>query len=116
MAIGNHYVVDGHVATHQRTFLVALWFHAYQTDTGVLSFLYHLSLHHVFNLLKKGVVKYSSQQLRLWNEVATLFLVSIVFLIVLKNTISPLWGIAGLVVLAGAIMIGIRIYKNLRKK
>jgi protoporphyrinogen IX oxidase len=79
-------------------------------------FLYHLSLHHVFKLLKQGIIKYSSQQLRLWNEVATLFLVSIVFLIVLKNTLSPLWGIAGLLVLAGAIMIGIRIYKSLRKK
>lgn len=79
-------------------------------------FLYHLSLHYLFNLLKKGVVKYSSNQLRIWNEVATLFLISIVFLIVVRNNISPLWGILGLLVLAGAIMMGIRIYKNIRKK
>jgi protoporphyrinogen IX oxidase len=80
-----------------------------------LLYLYHFSLQYVFNLLKNDVVKYSSQQLRLWNEVATLLLVSIVFLIVLKSALSMAWGLVGLLVLVFLIMIGIRIYKKNRE-
>jgi protoporphyrinogen IX oxidase len=79
-------------------------------------YLYHFSLQHIFNALKKDVVKYTSQQLRIWNEVATLFLISIVFIIVLKDAFSMLWGIAGLLVVTMLIMIGIRIYKKLRNE
>ncbi|MBW7915044.1 MAG: CopD family protein, partial [Taibaiella sp.] len=43
-------------------------------------FLYHLSLHVIFSQQQKGIYKYSSQQLRIWNEVATIFLVAIVML------------------------------------
>ena len=75
---------------------------------------YHFSLQYVFTLLKDGKVKYTSQQLRLWNEVATLFLISIVFLIVLKNTLSMVWGIVGLVTFSILILLAIRIYKKLR--
>jgi len=78
-------------------------------------YLYHFSLGYIFRLLKKDIVKYSSQQLRLWNEVATLFLVSIVFLIVLKNALSMAWGLAGLGVITFLIMMGIRMYKKYRK-
>lgn len=81
----------------------------------VLLYVYHLSLHGIFNQLKKGVVRYSSNQLRFWNEVATLFLISIVFLIVLKNALSMMWGLAGLVVVTLAIVAGMRIYRNFRK-
>jgi putative membrane protein len=81
-----------------------------------LLYAYHFSLHVVLRQLQKDVIKYSSTQMRLWNEVATLFLISIVFLIVLKSTLSMTWGITGLIVVAGAIMAGIRIYKNLRKR
>lgn len=78
-------------------------------------YLYHFSLGYIFRLLKKDIVKYSSQQLRLWNEVATLFLVSIVFLIVLKNALSMAWVLAGLGVITFLIMMGIRMYKKYRK-
>lgn len=75
---------------------------------------YHFSLQHIFKALKQDVVKYTSQQLRIWNEVATLFLISIVFIIVLKDAFSMLWGIAGLAVVIILIMLGIQIYKKLR--
>lgn len=78
-------------------------------------YVYHFSLHYIFRLLKNDVVRYSSQQLRLWNEVATLFLISIVFIIVLKNALSMVWGLAGLIAVMILIFAGIRIYKNLRK-
>lgn len=82
----------------------------------VLLYLYHISLHMIYNQLRVGLVKYTSQQMRIWNEVPTLLLISIVFLIILKSTLSMFWGILGLVVLAAAIMVGIRVYKIRRQK
>jgi protoporphyrinogen IX oxidase len=76
---------------------------------------YHFSLHIILKQLKRDIVKYSSQQLRIWNEVATLFLISIVFIIVLKNALSMAWGIAGLLGVTFLILLGIRLYKKLRK-
>src|SRR5687767_10843963 len=43
-------------------------------------YMYHISLHIIFKQEMKGVFKYSSQQLRIWNEVATIFLIAIVML------------------------------------
>jgi putative membrane protein len=80
-----------------------------------LLYLYHVSLQVILNQLKKGTVKYTSQQMRLWNEVSTLFLISIVFLIVLKNALSMLWGLAGLLAVVILIMTGMRVYKKFRK-
>ena len=77
-------------------------------------YIFHFSLHYFFGQLKRGVLKFSSTQMRLWNEVSTLFLISIVFLIVLKNALSIVWGIAGLLVVAFLIMMGVRIYKKFR--
>ncbi|MBT1696532.1 CopD family protein [Fulvivirgaceae bacterium PWU4] len=80
-----------------------------------LLYLYHFSLQHIFNLLKKDMVRYSSQKLRMWNEVATLFLISIVFIIVLKNALSMVWGLAGLLAVTFSILAGIKLYKRYRK-
>jgi putative membrane protein len=62
------------------------------------------------------MVRYSSQQLRFWNEVATLFLISIVFIIVLKNALSMVWGLAGLLAVTLLIVAGMAIYRKYRKK
>ena len=78
-------------------------------------YVYHFSLHYLFKQLNNGVAKYTSQQLRFWNEVATLFLISIVFLIVLKSALSMVWGLAGLLVITFLIVMGIRMYKKYRK-
>jgi protoporphyrinogen IX oxidase len=80
-----------------------------------LLYLYHISLQIILNQLKKANVKYTSQQMRLWNEVSTLFLISIVFLIVLKNALSMLWGLAGLLAVVILIMTGMKVYKKFRK-
>jgi putative membrane protein len=77
-------------------------------------YLYHFSLQVIFNHLKKGDTRYSSNQLRFWNEVATLFLISIVFLIVLKSALSMIWGLAGLIVITLMIVAGMNIYKKYR--
>lgn len=81
-----------------------------------LLYLYHFSLQYIFNKLKKGIIAYSSNQLRLWNEVATLFLIAIVFIIVLKNALDMLWGVIGLLVVTFAIIAGIKIYRKIRNE
>jgi protoporphyrinogen IX oxidase len=63
-----------------------------------------------------GKVRWNSTKLRLWNEVSTILLFAIVFLIVLKSTLSMVWGLAGLIALAILLMLGIKVYKNYRLK
>lgn len=77
---------------------------------------YHFTLHGLYRQQSKGIFKYSSQQLRIWNEVATIFLVSIVMLVVVKQEISVVWGLVGIFLLPVLLWSAIKIYKNLRKK
>jgi protoporphyrinogen IX oxidase len=77
---------------------------------------YHFSLHIIYKQEMKGIFKYSSQQLRIWNEVATIFLVAIVMIAVVKQNISVVWGIAGLILFVLLLMSAIRIYKLVRKR
>jgi putative membrane protein len=81
----------------------------------LLLYLYHLSLHRILRQLQKGIVRYTSQQMRFWNEVSTLFLISIVFIIVLKNALSMIWGLVGLFGIIIVITLGIKLYKKYRK-
>lgn len=82
----------------------------------VLLYAYHLGCHFIFKEIQKGRTRWTSTQLRIWNEVSTLLLFAIVFLIVLKNTLSMVWGIVGLVALGIFLMAGIKIYKKYRTK
>lgn len=81
----------------------------------VLLYVYHFTLHSLYKQQANGVFKFSSQQLRIWNEVATIFLVAIVILATVKSSISWLWGMAGLAGFIIVLMSAIKIYKNLRK-
>src|SRR5665213_2312481 len=71
-------------------------------------FFYHLSLQKIFDEQKKGNFHWSSQKLRMWNELSTLFLFAIVMLAVIKELLNALWGFAGLIGLAIVLMIGIK--------
>jgi putative membrane protein len=82
----------------------------------VLLYIYHFTLHSIFRQQAAGVFKYSSQQLRVWNEVATILLVAIVMLATVKQSISLVWGLAGLTGLIIILMSAIKIYKGVRKK
>jgi len=52
----------------------------------------------------------------LWNEVATLGLVAIVFLVVMKDNLNWIKGTIGFFAVAIGLMIGIKIYKRTRNK
>jgi putative membrane protein len=77
---------------------------------------YHISLHSIYRQQMKGVFKYSSQKLRVWNEVATIFLIAIVMLVVVKQSMSWVWGLTGLILFIILLMSGIRVYKLVRTK
>lgn len=82
----------------------------------VFLYLYFYTLHVLFKQQVKGIFKYSSQQMRVWNEVATIFLIVIVMLVVVKQAISLVWGLVGLACFIAVLMSAIKIYKNLRSK
>ncbi len=82
----------------------------------VLLYAYHFSLHAIYKQQAAGLFKYSSQKLRVWNEVATIFLVPIVMLATVKQSISWLWGLIGLVGFVIILMSAIKIYQTLRAK
>ena len=75
---------------------------------------YHFSLQAIYRQQMKGIFRYSSQQLRIWNEVATIFLVAIVMLAVVKQNMSWAWGLLGLVLFVIILMSAIKIYKVIR--
>ncbi len=77
-------------------------------------YFYHYSLHVLYKQQENNYFKYSSQQLRLWNEVATVFLISIVILVVVKQSLSVVWGLLGLVLFIFLLLSGIKIYKLIR--
>ncbi len=78
-------------------------------------FIYQLYFHKIFKQLQNNIYQFSSAQLRIWNEVATVFLVAIVFLVVLKNTGNFLYGLLGLVIFSALLMLAIKVYKSIRE-
>ncbi|MFP5470445.1 MAG: CopD family protein [Bacteroidia bacterium] len=79
-------------------------------------FLYHLYCHKIYNDLQNDVYKWTSMRLRLWNEVATLFLFAIVFLVTFKSLNQWYWGLAALIILGILLMIITKWYKKNRMK
>lgn len=75
---------------------------------------YHLVCHWLYRQLAAGHYPWTSRQLRIWNELLTLLMVAIVFLVVLKNAFSFLYGAAGLIVFGAMLMAGIVVYKRVR--
>ena len=78
--------------------------------------LYHLQCHRIFDLLKKDIISLSSMKLRLWNEIATLFLVAIIFTVVFKNSLNWMYGGIGILLFALLMLLFIRQYKKRRGK
>lgn len=82
----------------------------------VLLYLYNYTLHVILRQQLRGVYKYSSQQLRIWNEVATVILVAVVFLITVKSALSLIYGTLGLILFIFLLMSAIYLYKRVRQK
>lgn len=94
-------------------FLEMTWMHI-KLSLVLLLGVYHLLCGKIMNELKLNVVNYTSNQLRVWNEVATIFLVSIIFLVEFQNAINWLFALGGLLIFSACLMFAIRIYKKMR--
>lgn len=95
--------------------LQASWMHVKLSFVLVL-ILYQIQTHIYYKQLQKDVVKKSSSFMRLWNEGATFILFAVVFLVVLKNSLNWIFGVVGIIVLGILLMLGYKIYKNIRAK
>jgi len=91
------------------------WMHIKLSFVGLL-LIYHFVCQKIMFDLKRGVFKWKSNGLRMWNEVATLALVAIVFLVEMQGTMNWIKGTVGFFAVAIGLMIGIKIYKKLRNK
>jgi len=90
------------------------WMQLKLVMTGLL-WAYHLYNHMLFKRFQRNEVTWSSTRLRFWNELATLWLVAIVFVVILKNSFDWIYGTVGFFLVAIMLFLGIRIYKGLRK-
>lgn len=96
-------------------FLQMGWMHIKLAFVVLLLF-YHFKCQFILFKLKKNIFTWKSNQLRLWNELATLVLVAVVFLVVLKSNLDWIKGTVGFFGVAIGLMLGIKLYKKLRKK
>ncbi|MBS1681943.1 MAG: CopD family protein [Bacteroidetes bacterium] len=78
--------------------------------------LYHLSLHVIYLQQKQGAFKFTSSQLRLWNEAATVFLVAIVLVVVAHGQLNFKWFIGGIFLLILLLIGGFWSYRSFRNK
>lgn len=88
-----------------------------QIKLGILALLYayHMSCHFAYKQLQQGTFGFNSMHMRWWNEVATLFLFCIVFVIVIRDAVFGLAGALGLLIVILVLSIGIITYKRLRR-
>lgn len=90
------------------------WMHIKLTFVVIL-LVYHFVSQGIMKKLQHGGSKWKSNHLRIWNEVATLLLVAIVFLVVMKSNLGWLGGVIGFFSVGISLMMGIKLYKRLRK-
>lgn len=96
-------------------YLSSPWMHL-KLGFVLLLLIYHFLCQRIMKKFELGIYNWSGNQLRLWNELATLFLVIIVFIVVLKNTMNWIYGTLGFFATGVLLMLGIKLYKTLRQK
>lgn len=91
------------------------WMHVKLTFV-LLLYIYQYKTHIYYKQLQKDEVKVTSNFMRIWNEGATFILFAVVFLVILKSSINWIFGVIGIIVLGILIMLGFKLYKNIRSK
>ncbi|MFD1094437.1 CopD family protein [Salegentibacter chungangensis] len=82
----------------------------------VLLYAYHYKCHLLFKELQQDVIKWTSNQMRLWNEGSTLILFAVIFLVIVRDAINWIYGVIGIFLLSGILMLGFKMYKRIRTK
>lgn len=78
--------------------------------------IYHVICHSFYKKLQNGNDSKSGNFYRIWNELATLFLVAIIFIIIMRSALNWIYGTIGFVVFAVVLMIAIKMYKKVRER
>lgn len=81
-----------------------------------LLLVYHFICQKIYYDLGNAKFLWSSSSLRVWNEVATLLLVIIVFVIVLKSDTNWIYAAVGFFAVGLLLLLAIRMYESLRNK
>ncbi len=81
-----------------------------------LLLVYHFICQKIMLDFKVDKINWNSMSLRLWNELATVFLVAIVFIVTLKTSFDWIKGLLGFFLVAVVLMIAVKLYKKLRTK
>jgi putative membrane protein len=76
---------------------------------------YHIACERIMRRLRANDVPWGSQGMRMWNEVPTLLLFAVVFLVVYQQTEGLWWGVGGLLGLMVLLLAGIKGYRMLRQ-
>lgn len=82
----------------------------------VLLIAYHIKCHFIFKELQRDVVKWTSNQMRLWNEGSTIILFAVVFLVIVKDAVNWIYGVIGIFLLVMILMLGFKMYERIRSK
>ena len=77
---------------------------------------YHFFLQKIFKQQQADLIAFSPMALRVINEISTIFLFAIVFLVVLKSVLNMFYGLVALAAFIAILVIAIKIYKNIREK
>lgn len=112
------------------TFIIAFWLLLF-TETGkfwlqmpwmhiklffvFLLYVYMFICHIYYKQLQNDTCKKTSMFFRLWNEVATIILLSVVFLVVMKNEINWIYALLGMILVVLILMVAIKLYKKIRQ-
>ncbi|NNE25677.1 MAG: protoporphyrinogen oxidase HemJ [Saprospiraceae bacterium] len=91
------------------------WMHIKITLVILLT-LYHLRCKKYIEKLDQGIKPFNSFQYRLFNELPTLFLVTIVILAVFKNSTNYVYTFGGIIAFAIVLFLIVRLYKSKREK
>ncbi|WP_417884689.1 CopD family protein [Zunongwangia sp.] len=99
----------------QPVWLQQPWMHV-KLGFVVLLIAYHLKTHQIFKQLQADVVKYTSNQMRIWNEGATIILFAVIFLVIVRDALNWIYGVLSIFLLGILLMLGIKLYKKIRNK
>jgi putative membrane protein len=95
-------------------FLMQPWMHI-KLFLIALLLVYQFYGQRVLKNINEDAMQYTSIKMRLMNEVPTVILIAVVFLVVMKSEISWIWGTLGILGIAGILTLAIKRYKKVRE-
>jgi len=91
------------------------WMHV-KLGFVVLLYIYHFKCHLIYKELQNDVLKWTSNQMRIWNEGTTIILFAVIFLVIVRDAVNWIYGVIGIILLGVLLMLGIKLYKRIRSK